>query len=1114
MNIKKTALASAIALAITGTAWAETTTVGVEAIFDRTTVNAGGTVNMAVLGMNVTGETDVAGEQDGSKIQAIINTTICDVNGGCTTPDCSEETDAEEALSDAAGQFAATINYLTLIEGKGRVYLECPADITEETTETVKVNLQEILPDGSTKALGIPKSYEVTITPSSDTDPEKLVVMAFVPAESDTHGKKSCFLTDDDCDTIDDGISGGMTAGQSGGQIMVWDANPIATGTVTVTIKGPKGADDIQEYTYTAEMANGTATVTLDGQITTAGDYYIAATMEVGDQTLSSIDLIYPDMVKVWSTGVPTQLKLSATKQRIANPDFTKEPFADELIKQGTEVTAQLLDEYGNATSHCNPTVDETTGMGVCTTGGELSVKVEDSNGVVSAAALNLMVPMNDADGDTDAKTGNDTLGDENGELLLTVGASGTSSLVATVFDTAGNSSTIAASDPLEINVVPTSLTAELLPDFSADQIAGVEFDAFEVNVINDSGQRHVDANNNPVTPGKLVVTNMATGENGQANFNPDVDNDVRARFLQETNGNTQYIISDVDKQYAQILIDASAIVNAAATQVELQNAHGEEITDIPPETISADKMYYTLIPEVTLKLFDDYGNEVTGEQPLTSSDTGQFTAESSNAAEILYNTPEGTYGIPGRFIADAGNFLPSLVAARYEAIGTNQFAGQDIITVNSFTKPGLADKDLTVTSTIPAFSGVTDIVTFIEAPENTIPVNSEVAISVEVQNSEGEVFIDPDPTAQINVTLTVNGQEGDTVTPKPITEVMWMDYALNQADCDLIGGQFDVASQICITANALTDALCQTIATANNNDNIMLRDGQCMAFVEIPISSGQTLDFNATDGRKVFVVGGGANDGQFSLTFTSVDDETVTTTRTLNVGNIVPDACDPGSTDEALMCGDEEQCLAASGVWTGDICMAGDLMTAADANEPDYQLLGGTAAFGGGALDTTLPAEESAFVQNIASLDINSEVKISGVIKVDKRHLGYPASLVVGVLHYDPPLYLPVTGYEYQWFFLKGCDTSLVGASQTCAVWGWDIVWWDFEPATGMPNLFDLETFTPIDALGEYYQLDLYTGNMPSGFWAIYYGYVVTKGPYQGALIYNKDGIIVNVVK
>jgi hypothetical protein len=1108
MNIRKTALASAIALAITGTAWAETTTVGVEAILDRTTVNAGGTVNMAVLGLTVTGETDITGELGGSQIQAIINTTTCDINGGCSTPDCSEETAAEEAVSQAAGQFAATINYLNLIEGKGRVYLECPADITEETKETVKVTLQELLPDGSTKAIGIPKSYDVTITPSSDTDPEKLAVMAFVPAESDTHGKKDCFLTEDDCDTAADGISGAMTAGQSGGQIVVWDANPNATGTVTVTLKGPSSSDAPQEYSYTAEMSNGEATATLDGQITTAGDYYIAATMTVGEDTLSSVDLIYSDMVKVWSTGVPTQLTLAATKQRIANPDFTKEPFADELIKQGTEVTAQLLDEYGNATSHCNPTIDD-TGTATCTTGGELTVKVEDSNGVVNPAALNLMVPANDADGDTDAKTGNDSLGDENGELLL-VGASGTASLVATVYDSAGNSSTIAASDPLEIQVVPTSLTAELLPGFSADQMAGAEFDAFEVNVINDSGQRHVDTNNNPVTPGKLVVTNMATGESGPA-FNPDVDNDVRARFLQETNGNNQYIISDQEGQYAQILIEASAIIGAAATQVKLQNAHGDEITDIPPGTLTTDKKYYTLIPEVAIQLFDDYGNEVTGEQPLTSDDTGQFTAESSNAAAILYNTPEVTYGIPGRFIADAGNFLPSLIAAEYEATGTNQFAGQDAITVNSFTKPGLANQELTVTTTIPAFSGVTDIVTFIEAPENTVPVNSEFAISVEVQNSEGEVFIDPDPTAQVNVTLTINGQEGDTITPKPLTEVSWTSYTLTQTDCDTISGEFDTASQICITADALTDSQCQAIADANNNDNIMLRNGQCMAFVETPLTSGQTVDFNATDGRKVIMVGAGATDGQFSLVFTSVDDTTVTTTRTLNVGKVVPAACEPGSTNEALMCSNEEQCQAAFGVWTGS-CQGGELMTAVDANEPDYQELGGSAAFGGGVLDTSLSAEESAFVQEITSLSINSEVKISGVIKVDDRHLGYPASLVVGVLHYNPVLYLPVTGYEYQWYFLEGCDTSVLGISNNCAVWGWDIALWDFEPATGMPKLFDLESFSTVDALGEYYQLNFYSGNLSSGLWGIYYGYVVTGGPYQGSLIYNGNGILINV--
>ena len=1113
MNIRKTAIASAIALAITGSAWAETTTVGVEAIFDRTTVNAGEIVNMAILGLDVSGETDIAGESSGSLIQAIINTTICDVKGGCTTPDCSEEGLDDEGPGDSAGQFAATINYLILSEGKGRVYLECPITITEETPETVTVNLQEIMPDDSTKPIGIAKTYEVTVMPSTETDPEKLAIMAFVPSESDTHGKKDCFLTDDDCDTVDNGIWGGMTAGQSGGQIVVWDANSKAMGTVTVTIKGPNGSGDIQEYTYTGEMLNGQATVTLDSQITTAGNYYIEATMEADDKTLSSIDLFYRDIVKVWSTGVPTQVKLWATKERIANPNFSTEPFADELIKQGTEVTAQLLDEYGNATSHCNPTINEITGMGVCTTGCELNVKVEDSNNVVNSAALNLIVPIYDADGDTDAETGNDVLGDENGELVLSVGSSGTASLVATVYDSAGNSSTIAASEPLEIQVLPTSLSAELLPDFGDDQIAGVEFKAFEANVINASGQRHVDPNNDPVNPGKLVVKNLATGEEGQTNLNPDSDNEILARFLQETGGNNQYLISDRDGLYAQILVEGSAILAAAATQVDFQNAHGDSITDVPPEIITTDKKYYTLIPEVAIKLVDDYGNKVTGEQPLTREDTGQFTADSSNTTAILYNTEEGTYGIPGRFIADLGNGLPSLVALQYDATGTNQFAGQDTIIVNDFTKPGLVDQSLDLTTTIPAFSGVMDIVTYIEAPDNTVPVNSEVAISVEVLNGEGEVFTDPNPNAAVNVTLTVNGQEGDIVTPTQILEIQWMDYTLSQKDCDIIGGEFDIASNICITAEVLIDAQCETIAIANNNNNIMLRDGQCMEFVEIPVTSGQTLDFNPTDGRKVFVVGVGKTEGQFSLTFTSTEDTTITVTRTLNVGKVLPAACEPGTTDVALMCGDEEQCQSASGVWIGESCFAGEFMTAADVNEPDYEIdtTPGKASFGGGVLDTTLSEEESKFVQSIGITDdplvATSEVKISGVIKVDERHLGYPASLVVGVLHIHP-----FYQYGYQWFYLKDCDAQQVDVTQTCAVWGWDWIIWNFSPETTMPYLFDLKPLQQVDSLGEYYQLNLYTGNMPLGIWAIYVGYVVTGGPYQGAIIYNKDGIVVNV--
>lgn len=1098
MNIKKAALASAIAAALTSSVWAETTTVGVDAIFDRTTIEAGGIANMAVLGLNVTGEVDILGEQSGSTIQAIINATLCDVKGGCTTPDCSEEKQDDEP-DESSGQFAASVNYLNLAQGNGRVYFECPSDITEETIDTITVNLQEQLPDGTPKPIGITKTFELTILPSSETAPEELAIVGFIPSDADTHGMVDCFGISDECSTEADGIWAAMTVGQSGAQIVVADANEKAMGTVTVTMKGPQGGD-VQEYTYTGEMVNGQVTVTLDNQITTAGLYHIEASVESGEKTLSSVGLVYPDVVKVYSTGVPTQLKLMATKERIGNPDFTQEPFADEMIKQGTEVTAQLMDEYGNATSHCNPEINETTGMGVCTTGGELTITVEDSNGVISSAALNLVVPNQDEEGDTEAKSGNAILGDENGELLLNVGASGTASLVAKLFDATGNSTTIADSAALELNVVPTSLTAEVLADFGTDQLAGEEFDGFEVNVINDSGQRHVDTNNNPVTPGGLTVTNLGTGEVGQANFNPDVDNVVETRFLTQTDGNNQYLISDSDGLYAQMIVEASAILAAAATKVEFQNAHGTSVTDVPPEDISTDKKYYTAIPEVALRLFDDYGNKVTGEQPLTSDDTGQFTVESSNAAAIIYNTPEGTYGIPGRFdMLDNG--LPTLAIAQYDATGTAQFAGGDQMIVGTFTKPGLANQNITLTTTIPAYSGVTKIVSYLEALENKVPVNSEVAISVEVLNEEGKVFIDPDPSASTGVTLTIGGQEGDTISPKQVLEIQWATKTLTQADCDTIGGTYD--NSICITEEALTDAQCELIGS-------LLRQEQCMNVTETVITSGETLDFNATDGRKVFAVDAGSVDGQFSLTFTSVDDTTVTTTQTLQVGKVSPQSCEPGATDANLMCGDQDQCLAASGVWTGNSCMAGDLMTATDVNEPDYknETRPGKAAFGGGALDTTLSVEDSKFVQNLESLPAESEVKITGVIKVDENHLGYPGSLVVGVIHF----HADNSPYGYQWYNLEGCDTKQQDVTETCAVWGWDILLWNFDSQTGMPYLFDMKPLRTIDALGEYYQLNLYTGNMPDGLWGIYYGYVVTDGPYNGALIYNEDGIIVEV--
>jgi len=1036
-NIKKTAIASAIALTIaTGAVGAKTSTVGGAFILDRTEISPGGVVNLAILGLNAEGQVDTQGEQFGSTIIGMVKSAQCEIYVGS---DSATASDLNE------GYFASSTKYIQLTDGRGKVFVKCPTTVSG--TDTIEVKLQEKSTNSTTggtelKDITSLTTKTITITPPS-TEPMGLAIVAFYPADSDPRGEMDCFQVKDECPETDDGISGEMTAGTAGGQIVVWAKNSAASGDVTVTLKGA------EEYTYTAAMTQGSATVTLDNKLTQAGEYYIEATM--GDD--SSVQMVYPDKLKVWSTGKPTSLKLYATKERIAKPDFSTS-FTNDQIAQGTEIWAKLMDEYGNSTTQCHPSKND-SGMTVCTNTDELNITLSDSNGVADASKLGLYIPAGDSDGRTQAKTGDAILGNDDEELVNV----GTASLVASAFDSSGTPSTIVtgSSDPLEIQVVSTSLAAEVHGDFTADQMAGEEFNAFmDVTVLNDKGQVHVDSSNNPISPNDIVVKSLATGEESVAP--PDSTGIVRGLFEKQTGSDYRYLLSDQAGNYGQILLEAAGISSAAASKVEFYNAHGQMLTEVPSTDIFPDKTYYSLIPEISFRMMDSYGNNKTGEQPLTSDDTGQFTVFSSNGT-VVYNTPEGNLGVPGRwiqeFVDSPDNGYPSLAAIIYQATGDSLFAGQDALTV-SFTKPGV--EDMTLTTTVPAYQGLTEIKSYLE--QDSIPVNSEVAVSVDVLDENGDLFMPPDPTAATNVTISFNGQEGDTITPT-LTEVLW-----NETE-------------------GMTQEQCEA------GSQMIWMDETCFEMTTMSVTSGQNLDFTQTSGRKVFIVNAGPDEGQFSLNFTHTNEQgtEVKETRIITVGPTVPECVSDPTTCQA-----QEACEKTLSIFSEEQCHLTDARNSADTTQPEYPVDDNDAKFAGGVLNRTQKETEYKAETTFTEIDI---FQVAGVIQVDKEDLGKEADLLVAieVLTYDK-LY-------NSWHMLRGCSTQ-EKANNQCPSIGWFLEEWK-------PLLINkLKPFKQVDALEEYHTLYIYTGNLEGpGHVRLYMGYMITQeGEDQGKVVYSYDPI------
>jgi hypothetical protein len=762
---------------------AKTSTVASQFILDKTEIATGSdaTINLALLGLDKNGRVDLEGEKSGSIIIAVVETDLGAINGGDIYPGATPS-DSQPS----GGQFAAELRYVRLVQGKGRVSITySPETIGESVrTDVVKVRLQERVPTagGGVSFIDIGAGVEKTITINPPTiDPEGLRIAGFKPASVDPRGKADCYTeTDltgvivsspapqkDGCGkamfdnampaTIDDGMQAEMMAGQEGAQILVLADNANAAGEVTVTLTSKEKDENGEsgEYVFSDRMVRGQAIITLDQSVTktnslmTYGDYYIKATFEGFDG--SSVDLFYPDMLKVWSTGIPRGLMLSADKKRIVLADFDfLAPHYENQVTQGTKLMVQLLDEFGNPTSNCAPS--NSTGTLKCTAPGEIKIAIENAGSTL----LNFVVPATSESGQADSisnsPNSDNILGNSKGEV-----DAGTSyNLTAKAIDDIGNPiAAISESDGLSIQVVTDSLQA--VPLFSGAMLAGVEFDFAAVKIINGKGEvKYLADGITSIDPGAIILKNMDTGEDIQVNRKAEGTDVVQGLFKIVTPWppGTRFLVSDRAGTYGEVWIDTPEITPAAASEVNFEDAHGEDRQSVQPTKTQDNQQYVAALPEAAFRMFDTFGNAI-------STNTGEFRVTSSNAASIAYRTNEGgDYGKPGRRDETIPNYRYSHVALFYDSQGQTAFAGEDNIEVN-FTKPGLGSDVLTVGAEVPGSRVLGSIASYIET--TIIPVNSIVAMTVETLD-ENDLLL---RNSNITVTITLGGEAGDTLTPR-----------------------------------------------------------------------------------------------------------------------------------------------------------------------------------------------------------------------------------------------------------------------------------------------------------------------------------------------------------
>jgi len=730
MNFKKTVLASAIALAISGgSVLATTSTKSGQFILDKTEITAGaeGIVNMALLGLDIEGKVDRYGEENGSVIMAVVTSEKGEVMNGSSQPGRTPA--AEEPYG---GSFAAEVKYVVLNQGIGSVHIMYDPKVIGKTaiTDNVTVKLQERIPTDrggvEFKDIGVAVTKNIIVNPPN-IDPMSLRITGFTKAPGDDEFGTSSTVSMDSLE----GIQGSMMAGVDGGQIIVEAGNPNAIGDVTVNLRSVNGS---QEYTFNQSMVNGKAIITLDDSVQSTGSsmptgkYYIEATFAGFDG--DSIQLVNPDILIVHSTGEVRKVSISSDRTRISKR---------VNAEQGVHIFAHVEDQYGNPT-----TADV-----------NYNINLQDSNKRVSNTAVKLKIAENTSY--SISIGGDNVIGNENDEVIEL----GTASIIGVAVDSQSTAiGAVSPSDPIELGVVSDSLTAEVDSDFSSAKLAGEEFNAFK-NVRVRSGSNGNEIFNadegNYFDPGAVIITNTSTGESITVNRSSDGKDIIKGLFKKSTSGDW-YLLSDQAGNFAEIEIQAHSINVAAASKVDMRNAHGKIVTSVQSIETADEKNYIASIPELALKMFDSFGNKVTG-SPVNKEITGEVRGTTANG-KISYNTSEGNYGVPGRDISHNSGFAGKTdIIAKYNISGTGAFAGEDRIGL-TFTKPGLGSDSLGVSTVVPKLQELGSINTYIET--NSIPVNSVVAFTVETLDKDGKLF-DKKKTV---ITVDINGNDDDDIEP------------------------------------------------------------------------------------------------------------------------------------------------------------------------------------------------------------------------------------------------------------------------------------------------------------------------------------------------------------
>jgi hypothetical protein len=732
------------------------------------------TVSVAILGLNASGNTDLYGSAGGSTLVAEVSSVLGTVNGGDAVPATSQT-----AGNFANGGFAASIRYVGLSAGVGKVNVSYPANVSGN--DTITVRLLEVRSAGGTGA-----SVNTTVIDSraltSSVQPQNSVagvlnIESFVlnsTATGDTLGLGGTTASVLATLGIDSTDAARITAGYAGAQYVIkaykvendstFTFDSLASGPVTLELNGSRILESLggnlralnTRLTIPGQMVDGVATVTLPASITRAGVYRVVARLgQLTSEPGNIVGVIGTgrDQLTVYPRSTPVRLALELDSEsaggmagviaRSPDPISANSGGAGETDRFSARPVfrVSLLDEFNNAVNANGVTAPVTVRIS------DANNKVPDFNITIAASTNNNVRNL----------SGNRT--DLVDTLFSTANfSSGTAALTATV---TGSSSAIAASNVVNLRILgPTQQlcfadsnggvggSSQLLASFSAT--AGFTISAFAQNRLG-----YTSAGDSTVCAGLPSGTRLTVQQPGNAVESRTFVYDTAAsnmavlfnrRFTNSEANNQGFLLGDTDGRFGEFRIQPAMgqvlkVFSATAVQARLYPVNyivsagtfplspNPTLDPHPPTTSllradrQADGRYTLVFQPRNVRIFDTFNN----------SNSDDFSA---SLRTFTLSSAKGVVTTTGTLVAqDSTNSATITYPASITGTDTLTFSFPNAPGITLVNGAGLNSVTVNFPAADPALASF-DAVT----SSTDIPVNAVIPLSLRPLAADGAV--------------------------------------------------------------------------------------------------------------------------------------------------------------------------------------------------------------------------------------------------------------------------------------------------------------------------------------------------------------------------------------